>query len=206
MNIEHYTKFLNLQEKGLKKLATKELRAFIDSFSDQDEKSEWVWSWLPKLKKNRHSRIRHELFSELIFPVLKNGYFENDFRSTLWLVKLNQNISQNHKADEELGWITNLDLLSKCHQLDPANDEARVLYIEAIVSQLAYYIHEWPSAVLYGNDGANLEQCEVLRADISLLSSLDQEKVCQNFINDFLEKLSEYEARIRNGNSLDVNR
>jgi len=196
MNIEHFTKYLEFQDKGLKKQATKEIRLFIDSFSNENEKYEWVWGWLPKLEANRHSRIRHELFQEVIFPVLRKGYLESDFRSTLWLAKLIQNIYQNTKVHEELDWITNTSLLEKSHKLAPENDEARLLYLESIVSWLGYCIHEWPSGILSGNDGANLEQCQFMRKETEVVSSLDKEMIHQDFINDFLDKLCEYEARL----------
>jgi hypothetical protein len=58
---------------------------FIASFRDDAEISAWVWWHLPQLRTNRHSRIRHELFERLIFPVLKRGYEAGDFESMLWL-------------------------------------------------------------------------------------------------------------------------
>lgn len=102
MNIEHYREFKELEEKGLKKQASKALRAFISSFENGQEKEEWVREYLPELQTNKHSRIRHEIFHELVFPILKAGYENNDFASTLWLGKLAQNFYQVRQLHEEL--------------------------------------------------------------------------------------------------------
>ncbi len=72
MNIEYYKDFLQFQDKGLKKQASKSVRAFISSFKNEDDRSSWVWSNLQKLETNCQTRIRYELFNELIYPVLKD--------------------------------------------------------------------------------------------------------------------------------------
>lgn len=76
MNIEYYNAFLEYQEKGLKKKAAACIQAFISSFESEDEIRNWVWFNLEDLVSNRHSRIRHEIFSELVYPVLKRGYLK----------------------------------------------------------------------------------------------------------------------------------
>ena len=158
MNIEHYAEFREFEEKGLKKQASKSLRAFISSFENNEEIKEWVWEYLPKLERNRHSRIRHEIFNELVYPILKSGYENNDFSSTLWLGKLAQNIYQAQKLHEELDWVTELGLYNKSHKLDPSSDEARLLLLKAIVGWLEYSEHEWPSSRirLYTLSGVSL--------------------------------------------------
>jgi hypothetical protein len=69
MKIEYYENFEKELEAGLKKQAATSVRLFIDSFKGEDEIQEWVWSYLPKLEKNRHGCIRHELFISLITAV-----------------------------------------------------------------------------------------------------------------------------------------
>lgn len=196
MNIEHYREFKDLEEKGLKKLASKALRAFISSFKNGQEKEEWVWEYLPKLQANRHSRIRHEIFHELVYPILKAGYKNHDFASTLWLGKLAQNIYQAQQLHEELDWVSELSLYKKSHEIDPGNDEARLLLLKAIVSWFEYSEHEWPSGILYGNDGATIEQCDEISAEVQRVLKLDKEHAYSEFIKQYVKKLSEYRARL----------
>ena len=166
MNIKHYYEFRGFEEKGLKTSAAKSLRAFISSFKSQQEIEEWVWEYLPKLEKNKHLRIRYELFHELIYPILKTGYQNNDFASTLWLGKLAQNIFQAQRVHEDLGWVSELGLYEKSYEINPKNDEARLLLLRAIVSWLKYSEHEWPSGILYGKDGATIGQCDEISIQV----------------------------------------
>jgi hypothetical protein len=196
MNIEHYQEYREFEEKGLKKQASKSVRAFICSFQSNKEIEEWVWKHLPKLETNRHSRIRHEIFHELVFPILREGYDNGDFTSTLWLGKLSQNFYQSKSVHEMLDWVSELDLYSKSHEIDPENDEARLLLLKSIVSWLEYAEHEWPSGILYGNDGATIEQCDEISSEVQRVLSLDKEFKYSDFIKQFNKKLSQYRARL----------
>jgi len=194
MNIEYYNAFLEYQEKGLKKKAAECIQAFISSFESEDEIRNWVWSNLEDLVLNRHSRIRHEIFSELVYPVLKRGYLKNDFESTLWLGKLIQNVYQAPALHEELAYITAHQLFRKCYRLNPENQEARALLLKNIIDWLAYCVHEWPSGILYGRDGATLAQCREIREEIEFAITLDENNRYRSFLRDVRNKLIQYEA------------
>jgi hypothetical protein len=198
MNIELYQEFKVCEEKGLKKEASRSLQAFIASFQNEKEKEDWVWEYLPKLDTNRHSRIRHEIFYELVYPVLKSGYDDNDFLSTLWLGRLAQNIYQTRQIHEELDWITEQGLYNKSHTINPENDEARLLLLKAIVNGLEYSEHEWPSGILYGNDGATIEQCEEISTEVQRATQLDRERTYTEFIEQYAKKLGEYRVWLNN--------
>ena len=201
MNIEHYKEFRKLEEKGLKKQASKALRDFISSFENEQEKEEWVWEYLPKLQKNRHTRIRHEIFHELVYPVLKAGYKNNEFSSTIWLGKLSQNIYRAQKIHEELNWVSELSLYEKSCEINPGNDEARLLLLNSLVSWLEYSEHEWPRGILYGNNGATIEQCDEISNEVQRVIQLDKEHVYSEFIKQYIKNISEYRARLnRNAN------
>ena len=196
MNIEHYQNFKVFEDKGLKKEAAESIRSFISSFENEEEIDGWVWENISNLSINRSARIRHEIFHQLVFPILKTGYLNKDFNCTLWLGKLIQNIYQYPKAHEELGWVTEIELFKKCHELNPENDEARKLLLSRIVSWLEYTEHEWPSGILYGNNGATLEQCSDIASEIELILSLDEEHKYNEFIKQYSKKLAQYKARL----------
>lgn len=196
MNIEHYNEFIRFQEKGLKKQATESVRAFISSFMDDKEVQDWVWSYLPELKTNQHSRIRHETFVELVYPVLNRGYQAEEYKPTLWLGKLIQNIYQAPKLHEELNHITDNQLYRKCFKLNSEDNEVRSLLLQNIVQWLDYCIHEWPSGILYGNDGATLKQCQEIREEVEFAKKLDANKEYSDFFSDFEDMLIQYESRL----------
>lgn len=196
MNIEYYHKLREYEEKGLKKQASKSIRAFITSFENDEEVNEWVWEYLPNMETNKHSRIRHEIFHELVYPILKHGYETNDFSCTLWLGKLVQNIYQAQPLHKELDWVTELDLFNKSHELDPSNEEARLLLLKSIVAWLEHSEHEWPRGILYGNNGATIEQCDEISSEVQRVLQLDKEHRYSEFIKQYINKLSEYRARL----------
>ena len=196
MNIDHLHKFEEYLDRGLKKEASRSVRAFISSLDSEEEIYAWVWEYLPNLDKNRHSRIRHELFHEVIFPVLKAGYENGDFKSTLWLGKLSQNLYQAQKLHEELDWVTELGFYNKAYDIDPDNDDVRLLLLDSLVSWLQYTEHEWPVGILYGNNGATLEQCQEIAGEVQRVLSMDKKYQYSEFIKQYNKKLCQYRARL----------
>ncbi|OUS27405.1 hypothetical protein A9Q99_15535 [Gammaproteobacteria bacterium 45_16_T64] len=196
MNIEHYENFEKSLNAGLKKEASKFVAFFVESFEGQDEIESWVWDYLPSLEKNRHSCIRHELFINLVYPTLKNGFESNDFRSTMWLGKLVQNVYQAQDVFEELGSLVEMDFYRKCYDIDPANSEGNKLLLNSIINWFSHCEHEWPFGILYGNDGATVDQCKDIRAEAEFASSLARNSNDKDFIVQFMDKLVQYEERL----------
>ncbi len=196
MNINHFHKFKEYEEKGLKKKASEAVRGFIDSFENDEEREDWVLDYLSSLKLERHSKIRHEIFAELVYPILKNGYINQDFNSMLWLGKLAQNLYQNRHIHEEMDWVTELFLFKRSLEINPENDESRLLFLSVIVAWLEYSEHEWPSGILYGNDGATPEQCDEILVEVQRVMKLDKEHRYSAFIKQYIKKLNEYRERL----------
>lgn len=196
MNIEYYESFEKELEAGLKKQATASVKKFVDSFKSREEIKNWVWSYLPNLEKNRHSCIRYEIFINLVYPILKEGFESNDYNSTLWLGKLIQNVYQTKGIFEELGSLVEMDFYRKCYEIDSSNSEGRTLLLESILNWLSHCEHEWPSGILYAMDGATLEQCELIRKETDFAFTLASTERDIAFIEQFLSKLSLYEERL----------
>ena len=203
MNIEYFERFESELELGLKKRAAASIKQFVDSFENDDEIKSWVWSYLPKLEKNRHSCIRHEVFIDLVYPVLKKGYERSDYNSTLWLGKLVQNVYQTKGIFEELGSNVEMDFYRKCHEIDPSMEEGNELLLQSILSWLSHCVHEWPSGILYGMDGASIAQCQEIRVEANFAKSLASKERELSFIDDFLVKLTEYELRLNKASKSD---
>ena len=62
---------------------------------------------------------------------------------------------------------------------------------------LQHCIHEWPDGILYGMDGANVEQCRELREDVALVRDLDAARKFVEYASNFEAKLDAYEARLK---------
>ncbi len=196
MNIEYYENYEKELNAGLKKQAKKSIALFIKSFKDEDEVRSWVWEYLPQLGGNTHGCIRHEIFVNLVYPVLKKGFDSNDYESTLWLGKLVQNIYQAKGVCEEFESLTEMDFYRKCHDIDPDNNEGKKLLLNHILGWLSQCEHEWPRGILYGMDGATIEQCKDIREEANFALSLTTKPSHKEFIKQFLDKLSQYEQRL----------
>lgn len=196
MNAAHFERFLECEARGLRREAKEAVAAFIASFKDEREVRDWVWAALPRLETNRHARIRHELFEHLVFPVLKRGFEAGDIESTLWLGRLIQNLYQAPALYAGIGYVTDVQLLRRCHELDPSHDEARRLLLDAEIRWLDFCAHEWPGALLCGNAAADADDCAFLAAHVATLRGLDHEARFTGFLDEFERMLAEYTVRV----------
>jgi len=196
MNIEYYESFEKELEAGLKKQATASVKKFVDSFKSREDINNWVWSYLPNLEKNHHSCIRYEIFINLVYPTLKQGFESNDYDSTLWLGKLVQNVYQTKGTFEELGSLTERDFYRKCYEIDSSNPEGKTLLLKSILNWFSHCEHEWPAGILYAMDGATNEQCEIIKNEIDFALTLVSFESDKAFIEQFRSKLRLYEERL----------
>lgn len=196
MQLEYYEMFLHYINRGQRKKASEAITMFINSFAN-DEKKSWVWSYLNSLDQGNLPYIRYEIFRDLVYPVLKEGYLQNDVTSTIWLAKLYANIYYNKSIYNEVN-LSSIELLEKCVNIDPQNNEVKKLLLTQLIQWLAYCIHDWPSGILYGHNGANIEECQEIRNSISLARSLDIQQEHKAFLEDFIDKLTQYEERLYN--------
>ena len=176
MEIDYFNEYLNYLNTGIKLKAKEYIKKFINSFVNYKEKELWTVEYLPKLDMNNNRRIRNELFEEIIFPVLLNGYNNKNISLMVWLVKLSQNCYQNKKIWEKINYKTDLEIIKECYELDPNNTDVIDLYLELEVKWISYAIHEWPSGILIGNNGATKEECKELLREIPFLIKLDRNK------------------------------
>ncbi|MBW3636378.1 MAG: hypothetical protein KY445_07930 [Armatimonadetes bacterium] len=125
MDSELYERFVEAKNKGLKRQLTELANQFIASFNSQEEKEVWVREFLEN--GGYGHRIRHEIYRDLVFPVLLAGYKRKDAWSTFWLAKTTSNLhdlKQFHSAIENKGAI---QLLTEAYNLSPSPDVRKEL-------------------------------------------------------------------------------
>jgi hypothetical protein len=198
MNIDYFNEYLYYKNKGIKPKAKEYILKFINSFENYEEKESWTLENLSKLKQDSNGRLRNELFEEIIFPVLFNGYKNKNVSLMIWLVKLWQNYYQNKRIWEKINYKTCLEIIKECYEIEPNNNDVIDIYLELEISWIAYSKHEWPSGILFGNDGATKEECNIILEEIPLLYKLDRNKKHFEYIKDYENKVREYMDRIRN--------
>ncbi len=116
------------------------------------------------LTKNDIS-IRQPLYKHLIYPILSEQVEKNNVNAIKGLLKLDQHLIsyQAYAKDNTYSFLT---LLEKGLTIEPNDIELLRLYEEKTREYLHYTLHEIPTGVLYGADGASMEECEELMKEV----------------------------------------
>lgn len=196
MKIEYYKQYLHLKNVGLRSSAKPYLQQFIDSFTSNNEKEKWTRQFLEVENYQYGDKIRYELYEEVVFPVLLSGYRSNDPWSFLWLARTAQNLYHSKHLHRQIDFKTGYRLLKECYSLDPRNAEVQKDLLSIEIQWLDYCIHEYPTGILYGNNGATIDECQEILSKIEFVRKLDLEETHKKFINEVRVKVVEYLTRI----------
>lgn len=178
---------------GLRKEATAPLHAFIDSFSTLEEKAAWTKSYLEYRQSDR--TIRHELYEHVVFPVLLNGYALRDIWSIRWLARTKQNFYRCKKLWYQVDLESVYQLLRE-HVSAYPDDESRQEILQYMISIFSYAIHEWPTGILCGTNGASLEDCQELLDEVKYVRNLDKRQMYSDFLLSVEGAVREYVGRL----------
>lgn len=193
MKPELYEQFLRLKEHGKKEEARTYLLDFIASFQTFDEKKIWVRGYL--VSSDIGHKIRHEIYENLVFPVLLDGYKQKDAWSTLWLATTWQSLYASKKCHETISWKDAFTLLKEAYALEPST-EVRERLLKAELDWFEYSQHEWPAGILYGWNGASLDECQEILREIAFARSLDKDAAHEEFLAQFEGRVVEYMDRL----------
>lgn len=195
MNIEHYDKFKRLHILRRDAEAKAAMEEFIGSFHD-DERQAWT-RWFLENEPFGH-KIRHELYRDLIFPTLKAAY---DLRET-WayreLARTAQNLYSARDLWDQVEHKTAGAILRELLTLDPADRAAQQMLLQENLNGLRNAVHEWPTGILFGLDGASLDECEQLLVEVKESTQWTSEQATLEFLCDVESKIRFYMDRLRN--------
>jgi hypothetical protein len=197
MELEHYKQYLHFKTIGLRAEARQNLLQFINSFTSLTEKEQWTRQFLEAEEHEYGDKIRHELYEGVVFPALLKGYQNHDPWSVLWLARTAQNLYKARHLHEQIDLKTDYGLLKECYSLDPSNPEVQKDLLSMQIRSLQYCIHEYPTGILYGKDGATTDECQEILSEIQFVRKLDTEKSQEKFLNEVQSKVLEYLARLQ---------
>ncbi len=147
--------------------------------------------------KAKHGRIHHLLFLEIVFPVIKDGINNNIERDVIAGIKCIQNFSNDKKAWAQIGFASESILLKRLIKTGNKNEWVIEKYFETSINWLKYCIHEWPSGVLYGINGANIMECDEI---IRLIYELHEMNIYSKYLDilaDVKDKTLIYQQKLR---------
>lgn len=193
MKPELYAQFNALKNSGRRPEAKLILAEFIASFQTVIEREIWVREFLHSQEFGH--KIRHEIYRQLVFPLLLDGYTRADAWSVFNLAKTAQNLYDSQALHAKIDFQTEWQLLAKAYDLQP-DEPTRQRLLIAHIEGFRYRQHEWPAGILVGANSANLEQCDDILQVIARVRKLDSENLHANFLNEFAEKVGAYKTRL----------
>jgi len=129
--------------------------------------------------------IRHQLFRQILYPVLATEIGNDNIEAIKSLIRLLEYYGnyQNLTEDDRFSvW----KLIDKGLALAPDDNELLKLYQEKQKNYFEYTLHELPTGVLYGTDGASIEECNELLTDLTRYK-----EVCNKLAIDDKELIDE---------------
>ncbi|MCB1641559.1 MAG: hypothetical protein KDI37_07490, partial [Xanthomonadales bacterium] len=154
----------------LRRARVKHLQVLIDHLlaSPDTERHAWALDIAQSSVDGREATpVRLPLFRAILFPELHAGMLGSEPGCARWLAGLAPLLYRSPECREMLprSWQTEDGLLREALRQDPSDDVSRLRLIKNIAQQLEYSLHELPTGVLYGHDGASIAQCRELQAD-----------------------------------------
>jgi hypothetical protein len=173
------------------------LDALLRSFSTSEEREQWAHRFLRT--HTYGARVRHELYAELVFPVLSAGSNRNDAWSLYWLAGTIQNLYKARGLYELIKFKSKTDLLKDAYAIDQNSTGVREALLKSLLDDFDYASHEWPSGILWGPGETTLDRCNEMMSEVTLARELDRERAYAWSIDEFESKLKQYRTRLTSG-------
>ena len=159
--------YLAAEHDGIRAVTMPALERFLDALleSPADTWKRWAKEIAADISDRSVSiPMRFPLFRRVVLPALAEGVLRQERGCARWLASFESlllNSCETHLPPE---LRTGVALLAEAVRLDPSDHIARGRLIDRQASYLEYTIHELPTGVLCGSDGASLNECEDLIA------------------------------------------
>lgn len=134
-------------------------------------------------------RARTPLFQRVLFPELKSRHVAGDAPAARALAQLSQELFRYREGWEALGCPGEIDLWKEAYRRDPSSEDARSKLVTSTARFIRYTLHELPAGVLYGSDGASLEECGDLIAELAFFRGLLTTREAEQF-HELVERAS----------------
>ncbi len=186
-----YEKFLKLKESGLRQNANQIAPEVVSEFWESPSRD--FISILCEVPE--HHKINYILWRGIVFQWIKPR-IETEAFAIRCLLKTIQNLYGDKEAHKQVGYLTEEDLTRQLFRLEPNNTWAKQQLLTILIRCLEYTIHEWPMGVLYGRDGATLEQCDEILEAVQELRFLDTDGLHYELASDVESKTRAYKLRL----------
>jgi hypothetical protein len=195
VNRDLYDNFKELKARHLRAEASEAMADFLKSFASIEEKRTFTY-WFFKNDFDG-KKIRRDLYENVLFPALVEGYKSSDPWSIKALAETEENLYEAKQLWGQIGYKTKLLLLRQYLNLRPKDFTARRRLLTEQISSFRYCEQEWPARIIYGQQEATETECKKIAEEIKLARQLDKESKYRNYIDEFEAKLDSYRKRFR---------
>jgi hypothetical protein len=95
-----------------------------------------------------------------------------DPTAAIVLAELSQELFRYRDGWAALGYPGEMELWQEAYRRDPTSEKARSMLVKSIARHIQYTLHELPAGVLFGTNGATIEQCSELINDLATFRAL----------------------------------
>jgi hypothetical protein len=169
---ELWEDYLRAEALGTRTDKLARLEVFLDRFAAQaaETRSSWALEIARQVVDDGVDLpIRMPLFRRALFPALREAILQRMPGAARWLAGLSQHVYRARDCWFQLpaNCQTEVGLLKLALQHDATDERSRVKLVHVQARHLAFTLHEVPSGVLYGMNGATIEECQDLQLELA---------------------------------------
>lgn len=169
--VDLWNAYIAAEQRGVRSECHGALRAFLDSLESvsQAKRNRWaLWLAAQVVDEQVTIPIRMPLFREAVFPSLEVAVAERVPGAARWLAGFTQHFSKCSDLHQRLadGTLTEYTLLKKALEHDSNDNQSRQKLLDLLAAEFRHSLHELPSGVLYGQNGASVHECQEMREHV----------------------------------------
>jgi hypothetical protein len=195
VNRDLYDQFKELKARHLQAEASKAMADFLRSFASIEEKRTFTY-WFFKNDFDG-KKVRRDLYENVLFPALVQGYKNTDPWSIKALAETEENLYEAKQLWAQIGYKTKLLLLRQYLSLRPNDYIARRRVLTEQINSLRYCEQDWPATIIYGQQEATETECNKISEEIAFARKLDVENKYKSYLEEFGAKLEKYRKRFK---------
>ena len=176
-----WNRYLDAEARATREQKLATLESFVSQISSRPlaEWQQWAFELAEAVVDYKADlQVRVPLFRRVVFPALFDGYSRQKPNCARWLAGFSQLLYKCRDCQRQLPESAQfeLGLLRDAIRHDPADSLAGDRLIYLLADRLRYTLHEVPTGVLYGIDGATPDQCLELEAELEEFITLTKQR------------------------------
>lgn len=157
--------YLQLEETGLRPEALEALADVVEALRAEGEPVQRAFAFAiltRRIDEQLDCPLRHPLFRGVVGPALVDGVLRGSPGCARWASQLGGLLWQCRELCDALSVHGEWALLQLALDHDPDDERAGALMLACQARYLDYSLHEVPRGVLYGVNGARVDECTAL--------------------------------------------